>query len=294
MGTRTNHQPGPVFDPAITAEHQRVLEAAQSRLLPPHSPRPRPGTRWRQQPVDTAGTLIAFLIIAFMGWMLVFALAGTVLGPSGGLVGCLLLPVAIVTPIWYVRKVAGERLSDKVLRIHHGKYLRPEEFDTESGALMARAQHAVRTVLTSEVHKQGLIDNIGSTVLLPSYLWELAQILYDQTSLRAEQSAAAGGVMTEELQAVLTPQQEALRRSVMTVTARVDRLEEYAHRVQLAESAYKARVLMNSNDKYRDLLARTDDQEALADLRTGVDDAETTLRASLRAAIAAGETLALS
>ena len=101
------------------------------------------------------------------------------------------------------------------------------------------------------------------------------------------------GVVTPELMAVLEPQQEALRRSVAAVTARVESLERYAHRVQEADAALRARAALDNNDKYRALLAHTDDADAMRSLEASGDALEQTLAKSVREAIEAGQTLAL-
>jgi hypothetical protein len=58
---------------------------------------------------------------------------------------------------------------------------------------------------------------------------------------------------------------EGLRRSVAAVSERVRELETYAAEVRAADSALRAGDLRRSDDRYLDLLARTDD---LSDLRT--------------------------
>jgi hypothetical protein len=60
-----------------------------------------------------------------------------------------------------------------------------------------------------------------------------------------------------------------------------------------ADAAYRARHLMDSNDKYRELLARTHDETALAGLSDRARALEETLARSVREAIDTGRTLAL-
>ncbi|MGR6916960.1 hypothetical protein ACU635_22220 [[Actinomadura] parvosata] len=84
-----------------------------------------------------------------------------------------------------------------------------------------------------------------------------------------------------------------LRRSVASVTARVERLERYAHRVQEADAALRAREALDNNDKYRGLLARTDDAEGLRDLEARGAALEETLAESVRVASDAGRTLSV-
>jgi hypothetical protein len=100
--------------------------------------------------------------------------------------------------------------------------------------------------------------------------------------------------MTPALRDVLAPQRQALDLSVAAVTRRIEALEEYAELVRAAESAYTAQRLLGSNDKYRDLLAGTDDKESLQQLTAQAQQTETALRDSLAMAIHTGQTLALA
>ncbi|NJP92770.1 hypothetical protein HCN51_25490 [Nonomuraea sp. FMUSA5-5] len=167
------------------------------------------------------------------------------------------------------------------------------ELSPPARALLERARAAVMSVYTSQVMRRRLLDGLANEVLLPRQIWEIATLLRLQTSLHEEQERAMRGVVTPELMAVLEPQQEALRRSVASVTARVERLERYARRVQEADAALRAREALDNNDKYRDLLARTDDAEGLRDLEARGAALEETLAESVRVAIDAGRTLSL-
>jgi hypothetical protein len=160
-------------------------------------------------------------------------------------------------------------------------------------ALLERAREAVMAVYNSEVMRRRLLDGLSNDVLLPRQIWEIALLLRVQTHLHEEQRQARQGVVTPELLAVLEPQQEALRRSIDSVTARVEGLERYAHRVQEADAALRARTALGNNEKYRALLAHTDDAEGMRELAAHGDALEETLARSVRQAIEAGQTLAL-
>jgi hypothetical protein len=133
-------------------------------------------------------------------------------------------------------------------------------------ALLERARGAVMTVYASEVMRRRLLDGLANELLLPRQIWEIALLLRVQTHLHEEQRAARQGVVTPELLAVLEPQQRALRRSIDAVTARVESLERYAHRVQEADAALRAQAALGNNEKYRALLAHTDDDEGMREL----------------------------
>ncbi|GAA2856483.1 hypothetical protein [Nonomuraea rubra] len=167
------------------------------------------------------------------------------------------------------------------------------ELSPAARALLERARRAVVSVYTSQAMRHRLLDGLANEVLLPRQIWEIAMLLRVQTHLRQEQDRAMRGLVTPELRAVLEPQQEALRRSEASVTARVEQLERYARRVQEADAALRAREALDNNDKYRALLAHTDDDEGMRALETQGAALEETLARSVRVAIEAGQTLSL-
>ncbi|WP_052422887.1 hypothetical protein [Nonomuraea candida] len=165
------------------------------------------------------------------------------------------------------------------------------ELSPSARSLLERARAAVMTVYTSQAMRKRLLDGLANEVLLPRQIWEIAMLLRVQTHLQEEQDRARRGVVTPELLAVLEPQQEALRRSVASVTARVEQLERYARRVQEADAALRAREALDNNDKYRALLAHTDDTDGMRALEAHGQALEETLARSVREAIEAGQTL---
>ncbi|MEU4540831.1 hypothetical protein AB0G15_38955 [Streptosporangium sp. NPDC023825] len=169
----------------------------------------------------------------------------------------------------------------------------PADLDDNALGLIRRARKAIESVSTSRVNRLGLLDDIANDVVLPEKLWEIARLLRTQVALRAEQEEAMSEMVTPELVAVITPQREALDRSMISVTKQVVELEDYASRVQEADAALRAHELLKSNDKYRDLLARTNDAQGLQSLTEHVDMLESTLAENLRDAINAGQTLAV-
>ncbi|MGJ6965285.1 hypothetical protein ACSDR0_25580 [Streptosporangium sp. G11] len=171
-------------------------------------------------------------------------------------------------------------------------YIFPADLDEDALGLIRRARRAIESVSASRVNRLGLLDDIANDVVLPEKIWDIACLLRTQAALRAEQDEAMSEMMTPELAAVIAPQREALNRSVAAVTKQVVELEDYADRVQEADAALRAHELLESNDKYRDLLARTDDAQGLQSLTEHVSVLESTLAKNLRDAIDAGQTLA--
>ncbi|TDD01734.1 hypothetical protein E1292_25270 [Nonomuraea deserti] len=174
---------------------------------------------------------------------------------------------------------------------YRDRFVAVDELSPPSRALLERARAAVMSVYTSQVMQRRLLDDLANETLLPRQLWEIAMLLRVQTHLQEEQDQARQGRVTPELLAVLDPQQEALRRSVASVTARVESLERYAGRVQEADAALRAMDALGNNHKYRALLAHTDDTEGLRELEAQGDTLQETLTRSVRDAIEAGQTL---
>ncbi|MFG2073020.1 hypothetical protein [Nonomuraea maritima] len=167
------------------------------------------------------------------------------------------------------------------------------ELPPPARALLERARRAVTSVYASLAMRHRMLDGLANEVVLPRQIWEIAVLLRTQASLQEEQDRARRGLVTPELEAVLEPQQEALRRSLAAVTSRVESLERYARRVQEADAALRAREALDNNHKYRALLARTHDQDAVRALEAQGEALEETLARSVREAVEAGRTLAL-
>jgi hypothetical protein len=221
-----------------------------------------------------------------------------VIGATTGGSEIALAPLAVAiadgaATLWFVYKGLSEPPGHRAARIHHGRYFTPADFDAEAAGMLLRAQRSCQTVLDAEASRQGLLDTIDNAVTLPRVLWEIAETLRTQTVLRAEQRAARSGVVTPELAAVLAPQRDALNRSVSSVHERIGRLETYARHVQEADAAFRARAMLESNDKYRELLARTGDETALAGLSERAKILEETLARTVQEAVDSGRTLAL-
>lgn len=286
--------PEPVFDPGIPQHDLRLLRLPKAFLVPAGSPAPR----WRRYTGTGFGEILKAIFNLQVIAVLALVLLTIVVGASTGGHQIVYAPLAVgigdaVGIVWLVRKGLSEPPGHRAARVHHGRYFTPADFDPESKELLTRAQLACRTVLEAEASKQGLLDTIDNAVTLPRVLWETAEMLRSQTVLRAEQRAARSGVVTPELAAVLAPQREALSRSVTAVKERIGRLETYARHVQEADAAFRARVLLESNDKYRELLAKTGDETALASLSERAKILEETLARSVQEAVDSGRTLAL-
>ncbi|GAA5058811.1 hypothetical protein HNP84_008778 [Thermocatellispora tengchongensis] len=190
--------------------------------------------------------------------------------------------------------VRDEPAEDRALydnaRWYAAHYLLPEDFDRAAHELMARTQRAVRSVLESAVHAEGLLDDVRNNVTLPAQEWEIARLLAKLSSLREEHREFVGGGLTPEAAAVAEPLERALAGSEAAVVARVEALERYAGHVAEAERAYHARhqieELRTRLPKYEELLAESGaDSLAMRELDRLADDADR-LEQALRHSVA--------
>jgi hypothetical protein len=137
---------------------------------------------------------------------------------------------------------------------------------------------------------------VKNELVLPEQLWDIGQILHEQSVLRARQREVASGMATAELEAVLGPQRRALSRSVEAIKRKIELLERYADRVRSADAALRAEAALGDGDRYIELLARTEPVGDTSVVQGFADEAailKDTLSQTIAAARAAGRTLAL-
>lgn len=270
-------KPWPVMDPSIP-------DADQKRMAG------NPAITLIAQPGGTSSSpSVRGCLLLIFGLPLVAIIIGVMVDfhpVLGSLTALALLAWPIV---WFLSRPTPDQLT----RQYRTRYVIPVDLDVEANQLLERARTACGRVLSSEVYGRGLFNAIANDVVLPGQLWEIARLLREHTTLRAEQNRAASGVVTPELMAVLEPQRRALGRSLDAVTQRIQALEAYAYRVQEADAALMAQELLQSNSRYQALLAQTDDLSAMNALQRDTDAAAEALGRSIRNAIDAGKALAL-
>jgi len=285
---------GPVFDSSIPSSAIRLMCRFPRVLTPAHWSVPR---RPRLGFVEII-LRISVCVIATFGALLI---AGVVTAAFdewisddvSNLLGLAAIPLGIIWGLRRSRPSDWERRdAAKLAWTHHGSYFLPDDLDLPAQQLFDRAEQAARSVLDSEINRRGVLDDIANQVILPRQVWAIATTLYTQTRLRSEQAEALLKKMTPELEAVLTPQVQALEQSISAVTRRVEALETYADRVATAESVFTAEKLMASNHKYEDLLTLSHDEASIPLLTEQAEHSSAALSASLRAALAAGRLLA--
>ncbi|MDX6252240.1 MAG: hypothetical protein QOF10_5600 [Kribbellaceae bacterium] len=287
----------PVFAPEVPLKVRRLFERRPELFVPAGQPRPKRQTSWSIEPGATFGSLLVWLAVCVGGWILALIIFAITLPTAVAAWAALALAaVAVVMTAGVAASSAIEDRGHKTVRLHHGKYLLAEDFDEHSGRLLGRAQRAVKTVLGATVTQRGLLDEVKNELVLPEQLWDMGQVLHEQSVLRARQREVARGMATAELDAVLGPQRRALSRSVDAIKRKVELLERYADRVRSADAALRAEAALDDGDRYIELLARTEPAGDTSVVQGFADEAASlhdTLARSIDAARDAGRTLAL-
>jgi hypothetical protein len=136
-----------------------------------------------------------------------------------------------------------------------------DELDPPSLMLLRRTRGAIRSVLSSEVCRAGLLDRAAVSTALAGQESDIAAALRDQARLRArrtELTPSGAGPMTA---AVSASQAQSEQLAQSSIAARVEGLERYAAEVATAEAAYcdwrQATRLAELDGQHLDLLAHT-------------------------------------
>jgi hypothetical protein len=202
-------------------------------------------------------------------------------------------------------RTTKERIAGRVGPVrqarHREEVVSPIALEFQCRGLLQRAQDAIATIVTSRVYLGDLRDAVQESVL-HRHEWEIAVSLREISELLLDRvpsyGAGAAGPMTS---AVLDSQDRAISIARDAATARVLALESLATQVAAAEAARRdwetAHQMAASNDKFRDLVARTAaDQHATAEI-TGLAEqaanAAQAFRDTLQRATLAAEALAL-
>ncbi|GAA0951523.1 hypothetical protein [Actinocorallia libanotica] len=298
-----------VVDPQLPQEEQRILKSAPEALHGPEEavPEPRFGGR--------TGRDAFFSLWQAPVWTFLPGLMGTFHGPrvraaglaaQAALVAALLwrpgpvftaLVLAVLPAAFLVLlALCGEDAAGRLARRRHGHYVQYGDLAQKYRSLLYRTATAVETVLESEVHSQGLLDDVRNAVTLPAQQWEIARTLMELDRLTDEHAGArADDPRVAEL---LAPQKEVLRLATASVTERIAALEGYAARTRAADEALEqwrtVQRLAANGDAYQELLARTvRDELALAEIG-GLTEQARVVEEALRASVAKARRAGLS
>ncbi|MFF4615680.1 hypothetical protein [Nonomuraea jabiensis] len=285
---------GVVIDPGVPPEVAGLLRANApllSRIRAGWVPPAEPPPSNRKSPSSAMLLAATPFVVALMALLLAsrFAPAGFVL--LGTYVFVVLVKIASMSEVPEDDR-PQERGVYEQARWYDGRYLLPEDFDREAGAVLARAQRAIGSVLRSHVNAEGLLDDARNALMLPAQEWEIARLLAKLSALRLEHRELLARGIAPEVAAVIEPLERALVNSEAAVVARVEALERYAGHVAEAERAYHARgqieELRARLPRYEELLAESGaDKLAVPEIERLAEDAdvlERTLRRSVQSA----------
>ena len=270
-----------MVDPGIPPGDRALLTASGALLTPAYRDRP---ARYRDfLPVDPGkrgttvdGAVIGLAAAAFIAVGGTTPLAIGVLvfqGPVGWQSAAshyaLLVAeiIVVVTTVLFGVRVArfgqlnGQVPAEVAARTHHGRYLTAADFDTRSRALLRRAQDAIDAVTSSEVYRDGLVDEPAVNAALAEQEWDIALALREQARLRTKRTELSQVHAGPVAATLLHRQARAARLAEASVARRVAALERYVGEVRAADAAYRdwqsAAALAELDGQHLDLLART-------------------------------------
>ena len=271
----------PVVDPGIPSGDRALLTASDALLTPAYQDRPARYRDFLPADPDKRGTTVdgAALGLTTAGFV---AVGGTVplaigvlvfQGPVGWQSAAshyaLLLAeiIAVVTAVLFGVRIArfgqlnGQVPAEVAARTHHGRYLTAADFDPRSRVLLRRAQDAIDAVTSSEVYRDGLVDEPAVNAALAEHEWDIALALREQTRLRARRAELSQLHAGPVAATLLDRQVRAARLAEASVARRVAALERYVGEVRAADAAYRdwrsAAAVAELDGQHLDLLART-------------------------------------
>jgi hypothetical protein len=156
--------------------------------------------------------------------------------------------------------------------------------DPRAAALIRRAQHAVRTVASAQICRDGLLDEPATIAALGAQQSEIADTLREQARLRAERSGLARPSPGSSAAELLEQHRQAAQAAEESIAARVAALERYADEVRQADAEYRDwrqhAAITELTGPHLDLLARTAaDEHRIAELRAMTEQARSVRRA---------------
>jgi hypothetical protein len=176
---------------------------------------------------------------------------------------------------------------------YHRKYVLPgKDMDAAGRALWKRAVSAANELTKSEVVKQGLVDSVQVTTVLPYHLWDIAERLATLSALRAQHQQILRGVDADDpdVATLLGPQRRAHELANADIEQRVSQLELFARMTSKADAAQRREravsQLATLNDSHAELLAHIGEgtgadglaQQMSVDVQALIDQANEAVR----------------
>jgi hypothetical protein len=220
--------------------NEELLRLVRQGLVPetPKSPRP----------VVIACAAVLLFAAAFGGFSTFMILAGM---------------TAFVTMLNRLL-TADQREARRKLQIVYdnaGRIVLPSDLDEQCGSMLGRAQKAVKTVLHSKVHRQGLLDTANNNVALPGEAWVIAKRLADLSALREKHRKIVGRNPDPLIAEADLPFSKTIKDITASLLSRVVALEEYAARAKDADRLFdafrKVTELHDLTPEFQRLLAET-------------------------------------
>jgi tetratricopeptide (TPR) repeat protein len=194
--------------------------------------------------------------------------------------------------------VASRARYSRTVRRNRSRFIYVNDLDKNFRPLLIRAMKAIEGVLNSDVYSHGMLDKTANLVAMRQQEWEIATALRDIRALRDKNPRGASGPISMPIE---TAQAAILHEVENAVSDRVEALERYSSRVRAADGRYRdhqrALKLIELNEEYRDLLARTGTNEQaraeIINLERQVDISGQALSEVITQANAAGDILNL-
>lgn len=236
-----------VLDPSLPPEVSAQLRA---------SPYVMRMARAGRQHEPARNSALLFVLPGFL--LLIWMLTNTA-GMVVALVGMSLIGLMRWMAMDETNRTARRRL--RLAYDHADRYVLPEDLDYPCQVLLRRAQDAADTILSSEVHRAGLIDSIDNKVSLPEEVWQIARRLAKLSRMHEEHRRIVPTDLPKNLRAAFAPYSGALDQAWTSLSQRVRHLEEYALQVLRADDVYRAHrrleMLAARTPDYQRLLAET-------------------------------------
>lgn len=265
-----------VCDPQIPSTAARSLAEASPSELVPFSAAPEKLDTSRQAPPSDkrAGVVLTAITAVILWYVTVRMLVPPSDSSVGGATIFALIALWLSIIAWLMWRGDRPRRRRPALLIkYHRRYVVPSvDMDPEARQVWSRTARAADTITGSEVVKEQHIDSVRVSVVLPSWLWDIAEKLALLSEVRAGQRKISFDLdaSVPEVSTALDQQRRVRDIAAADIERQVQQLEQLADRVAEADAAVRkvrasqdaVRHLAALNDSHANLLARVDHSSA--------------------------------
>lgn len=268
-----------IYDPQIPGDAAGWLtEADPSELVPFSADQERLDAARK---VPSGSRALYWTFAAGVCWL---AMVICLVLPRASVGGAIFLALFAVV----ISVLAGEKWRDlktsrrrALLLKYHRRYVVPgADLDAQASHVWSRTVMAADTIAESEVVREQRVDSVRVSVVLPNWLWEIAEKLALLSEVRAGQREVLSGqdASAPEVAVILDQQRRMQDIAAADIERKMRQLEVLAARVAEADTAVQkvqaerqrvqavrqtVRELSALNDSHADLLARVDHFEAV-------------------------------